>query len=39
MTGIAACMPTGIRHAESVVYFTVPKTVQAAIIAPTYYLQ
>ena len=36
ITGITACMATGILHAASVVYLTVPKTVHAAIIDPTY---
>jgi hypothetical protein len=36
ITGIAACIPTGILHAASVVYLTVPNTVHAAIIDPTY---
>lgn len=39
MNGIAACTATGIRHAAFVVYFTVPKTVQAAMIEPTYYFR
>lgn len=37
MTGMAACIPTGILHAASDVYLIVPKTVQAAMIAPTYH--
>lgn len=36
MSGIAACIPTGILHAASVVYLTVPNTVHAAMIDPTY---
>jgi hypothetical protein len=39
INGIAACTATGIRHAAFVVYFTVPKTVQAAMIEPTYYFK
>jgi len=37
MTGMAACIPTGILQAAFEVYFTVPNTVHAAMIAPTYY--
>jgi hypothetical protein len=39
MTGMAACIPTGILQAAFEVYFTVPKTVHAAMIAPTYYVR
>lgn len=34
---MAACIPTGMRHDASDVYLIVPKTVQAAIMAPTYH--